>query len=132
MIPGTEAIRQTQKQYSSHALTLFIIVGACLLFSGYRSAGKGLILGAVFSVFNFILMGIALPFQCGHAKGRTLLIALGSIGGRYLILAIPLIMAIKMEQFNLYAVVCGLFAIQLVMIADHIIRQTRDSRRKQK
>ena len=111
---------------------LFVVVGACLLFGGYRSAGKGLILGAVFSVINFFLMGIALPFQCGHAKGRTLLITLGSIGGRYLILAIPLIMAIKMEQFNFYAVVCGLFAIQLVMIADHLNRLVLGNRGKQK
>ena len=117
-----EAIRQVQKHYRRRALTIFTVVGAGLLLLGYRAVGKGLILGAVFSTVNFALMGLALPYRSGRTRGRTFLVGLGSIWVRLIILALPLVMALKTPQFNLYAVVCGLFAIQSIILAEHLLQ----------
>ncbi len=115
-----EAVKQTQKKYASRALILSIIVGLFFILMGQKSIGKGLVLGTVFSVLNFILMGQSIRWKLGRSKAKTLSIAMGSIFFRYLLLAIPLIVAIRFEQFNLVAAVLGIFMIQLVILADHI------------
>ena len=93
--------------------------------------GKGLILGALFSVINFVLIGETLPMRVGKAKGKTFFIALGSIFFRYILLAIPLIIAIKFEQINLFAVIIGIFLVQLVILADYLYRLILSTSRKQ-
>jgi hypothetical protein len=47
------------------------------------------------------------------------------------LLAIPLIAAVKFEQFNLAAVIVGVFMIQLVILADHLLKQIPTVGRKQ-
>ena len=113
-----EAIRQTQKKYCSRAMFTAIVIGGFLILIGQQPIGKGFILGAIFSVINFVLIGETLPYKLGKAKGRTILIALGSIFVRFGIMAVPLILAVKFDQFNLLAVVIGIFTVQLVIIAD--------------
>ena len=90
-----------------------------------------MILGTVFSIVNFILMGETLPYRIGKSKGKTFFIALGSIYFRYIILAIPLIMAIKFDQFDLFAVIIGIFLVQLFIIVDHLFSYISSTRRKQ-
>ena len=96
-----EGVRQAQKRYCSTAITVAILAGFLFILAGQEPVGKGLILGTVFSIVNFILMGETLPYRIGKSKGKTFLIAIGSIYFRYIILAIPLIMAIKFDQFDL-------------------------------
>jgi len=43
-----------------------------------------------------------------------------SIFLRYLFLAIPLIIGMKYASFNFVAVVIGIFAVQIVMLVDHL------------
>jgi len=124
-----ETLRLTQKRYCSAAITAAIFAGLLFLLAGQEPVGKGLILGTVFSIVNFILMGETLPYRIGKSKRKTFLLALGSIYFRYIILAIPLIMAIKFEQFNLFAVVIGLFLVQLFIIADHLFRFISSTRK---
>ena len=45
------------------------------------------------------------------------------IMSNYVLLAIPLIIAVKFEQFNLVGVIVGIFMIQLVILADHLLKQ---------
>ena len=99
--------------------------------AGQKPIGKALILGTVFSIVNFILIGETLPLRIGKTKGKTFFISLGSIYFRYIILAIPLIMAIKLEQFNLFAVIFGIFLIQIVIMADHFYNYISSARKKQ-
>ncbi|PQP33881.1 hypothetical protein C6A37_10645, partial [Desulfobacteraceae bacterium SEEP-SAG9] len=99
-----EALRQTQKKYGSRAMMAAIFTGLFLILGGNTDWGKGLILGALFSVINFVLIGETLPLRMGKSKGKTFFVALGSIFLRYALMAIPLIMAIKFEQFNLFTV----------------------------
>ena len=126
-----EQIRQTQKKYCSAAIAVAIFAGLLFILAGQKPIGKALILGTVFSIVNFILIGETLPLRIGKTKGKTFFISLGSIYFRYIILAIPLIMAIKLEQFNLFAVIFGIFLIQIVIMADHFYNYIYSARKKQ-
>ena len=115
-----ESIRQIQKKYCSQAMVAAIIAGLLFILVGQKSMGKGLVLGTLFSVVNFILMGELIPLQLGHTKPKTYMISLGSIFIRYGLLAVPLLVALKFEQFNLWTVICGVFMIQIVIMVDHL------------
>ena len=40
-------------------------------------------------------------------------------------LAIPLVVAIKFDQFNVFATILGIFMIQLVILGDHLLAGVR-------
>lgn len=126
-----ETIRQIQKKYCTRAITAAIFAGLLFILAGQKPIGKALILGTVFSIVNFILMGETLPFRIGKSKGKTFIISLGSIYFRYVILAVPLIMAVKLEQFNLFSAIVGIFMVQLVILADHALAIIFSTREKQ-
>ena len=126
-----ETVKQVQKKYSSLALTFSIIVALVFILMGHKALGKGLILGAIFSVLNFILMGKSIVLNFGRSKAKTFSISMGSIIIRYLLLAIPLIAAVKYEQFNLVAAILGIFMIQLVILAEHVLTLIPAMRKKQ-
>lgn len=112
--------RETQKKYGSIAITIAIVVGGVLIFNGYPPAGKGFILGTLFSILNFVLMAQSLSYRMNGGKRRAFFAALGSILFRYALIAIPVIMAIKLETFNLIAVISGIFLVQLIIVSDHV------------
>ncbi|MCP4104426.1 MAG: hypothetical protein GY749_02655 [Desulfobacteraceae bacterium] len=124
-------IRQTQKKYCSGAMTTAIVIGFICILAGQKPIGKGVILGTVFSVVNFVIIGETLPKRIAKSKSKAAFLSLGSIFFRYLLLAVPLIMGVRLEQFNLAAVVVGIFLIQLVIIADHLFNLILPSRKKQ-
>lgn len=115
-----EQIRQTQKKYCSLAIIIAIFAGFCFILAGYRPIGKGLVFGTLFSIFNFILIGETLPMRINKTRNMTLLLAFGSIFFRYGLMAIPLVLAIKLDQFNLFAAIAGLFLVQAVILGDHL------------
>ena len=115
-----EAIKQTQKRYCSMALIAAIGIGFIMIVAGYKPEGKGLILGTLFSIINFIVMGMMLPARLGKSRGHTFFISMGSIFLRYGLLAIPMILAIKQAQFSLVTAVIGIFFIQIVILSDHL------------
>jgi len=116
-----ESVRETQKKYCSLAVLAAILIGLVMILAGQKPVGKGLILGTLFSVINFVLMGETLPVKMGRSRQKAFFFSLGSILLRYLLMAIPLFLAVKMDQFNLVASVCGLFMVQLMILADHLI-----------
>jgi ATP synthase I chain len=117
------SLRETQKKYCSRAMTVAILAGFGLILAGQNALGKGLILGTLFSAINFVVMGETIPFKIGKSKRRALVFSLGSVLLRYLLMAVPVVLALKFEQFHLIAVICGLFLIQLVILAEHIALQ---------
>jgi hypothetical protein len=117
------SLRETQKKYCSRAMTVAILAGFGLILAGQNALGKGLILGTLFSVINFVVMGETIPLKIGKSKRRALVFSLGSVLLRYLLMAVPVVLALKFEQFHLIAVICGLFLIQLVILAEHIALQ---------
>ncbi len=56
-----------------------------------------------------------------HTRYRAGLIGFASILTRYVLLAIPLIIGIKLESFNFVAVVIGVFAVQIVTLIEHLV-----------
>ncbi|HIJ57618.1 MAG TPA: ATP synthase subunit I [Deltaproteobacteria bacterium] len=114
-----EGIRETQKKYCSRAMAVAIVGGLILILAGQKGLGKGLVLGAIFSVLNFIIMGEMLPLRMGKTKGPAIAAALISVGLRYVLLAAPLVIAIKFDQIDIITAAIGIFMIQLVIIADH-------------
>jgi len=117
-----ETVRETQKKYCSRAMMMSIFISLVFFLLGQKPMGKGLILGTLFSVVNFVLMGETLPLRIGKEKGKTFLISLGSIFFRYILLAIPVVIAVKYEAYNIYTVVAGLFAVQFIIIIEHTIK----------
>ena len=126
-----ESLRQTQKKYCSRAITAAIFVGLFLILAGQKPVGKGLILGTVFSIVNFILMAQMLPIRIGKSKNKTFFLSFGSIVLRYFLLAVPLVIAIKFDQYNFIAVVFGIFMIQFIILADHLFSLIASRREKQ-
>ena len=104
-------------------MAVAILAGFGLMLAGQNAMGKGLILGTLFSVINFVVMGETIPFKIGKSKGRALVFSLGSVLLRYLLMAVPVVLALKFKEFHLIAVICGLFMIQLVILAEHIALQ---------
>ena len=117
---ATAHIRDIQKKYCSRALMIAIIAFFVLYIAGQVAMGKGVLLGTLFSIVNFVIMGETMPSRMAPTEGRRLYLALGSIGVRYVLMAIPLVLAIRLETFSLPAVVIGLFAVQAVMLADNL------------
>jgi hypothetical protein len=115
-------VRDTQKKYGSRAMMVCIFISLGFILMGEKAMGKGLILGSIFSVVNFVLIGETLPARIAKARRKTFFISLGSIFFRYVLMAIPIVLAVKFDKFNLYAAVAGLFAVQLVILADHAAR----------
>jgi len=116
-----ESIRQIQKKYCSTAMTVAIVAAFVFVLAGQNAIAKGLVLGTIFSIVNFILMGEMLPLKLGKSNRLAFLWSLLSLLFRYAFLAIPLIMAIKFRQFNLLAVICGLFLVQVVILAESLL-----------
>lgn len=98
-----------------------LAISAALIFVvfGNKPVAKGLILGTLFSIINFVLMAQTLPVQLNKNKGKTFMVCLGSIWMRYLLLVVPLLAAVHFEALNIFGTAAGIFMIQLVILARH-------------
>jgi hypothetical protein len=50
---------------------------------------------------------------------------------RYALLGIPIIVGVRSPEFNLPAVVVGIFSVQIVLLGEHITKLATSSFRKQ-
>ncbi len=112
-------VKQIQKEYCSQAMLLAISIALIFLMLGAKPIAKGLILGTLFSIVNFMLIAQAMVMQLNKNKGKTIMVCLGSIWVRYMLLAVPLIIAIRFAAFNFFAVATGIFMVQLVILGRH-------------
>lgn len=130
-LEGMEAYRAYQRRLARGAFTTAVMVGLVLYALGYGAAAKGLVLGALFSVLNFVIMAHLLPSQLGSGTERKKAtgVAFLSLVLRWGLMAIPLSVGIKSEKFSLWAVVVGLFAVQGAIFFEHfVIRRWTDAR----
>ena len=109
------------------ALIAAIIGGAGLMVAGYVPLGKGLLAGTLFSILNFWLIAKALPHRLGHGRSKTFLLSITSIYGRYALMALPLIIAVKIPHIAISTVVIGLFAVPLMILGERVWQQWRRS-----
>ena len=126
----TPTILDTPKRYGTQAMTLAIIASMIFLILGQKAICRGLILGALFSVINFVLMAHGLVSKIREERTRAAMAALGNIFFRFLFMAIPLYFAITLPRFDLVATIIGLFMVQSVILIDHISRNFLVYRRK--
>ncbi len=116
-----DEMKKAQKRFCSWAMTSAIIVAFVFLILDEKAIAKGLIMGTLFSIINFILLGRSIPMVLGQSVAKTRAIGLTSILGRYAVLAIPLVVSVKSDKFNFIAVVVGIFSVQIVTIVDYTI-----------
>ena len=121
MSTENDGIRVFHKRIVLGTLWFALLVAGAFLLAGEKAIAKGFVLGALFSIVNFLLMGLLLPMTLGHSRRKASALALLSILSRYGILAIPLIIAVKSTSFEFVAVVVGIFAAQLVAVLDHTL-----------
>ncbi len=113
-----ESVSQTQKKYGSHAMIVAIVIAFILILVDMKPVAKGLVMGTIFSVINFVLIGQTLPLRLSTSQRGAFFHSLISIILRYAILAIPVVVAIKFEQFELPAAILGMFMVQLIILAE--------------
>jgi hypothetical protein len=114
-------VDQVQRRISSWAMIAAIVLAVIFIIAGEKAIGKGLLLGTLFSIINFFLMGKSISLTLGQSRSRASFVGLLSILSRYVVLAIPMVVAIKSVSFNFVAVVIGIFAIQIVTLVEFII-----------
>jgi predicted lysophospholipase L1 biosynthesis ABC-type transport system permease subunit len=107
-----------QKRFGARALTIAIVLAVVAILSGHKALGKGLVLGTLFSILNFVLMAEFLPLRLSPDRRRAGAWAFGSLLLRYTLLAIPLILAAKSDAISFATTAAGLFMVPLVALID--------------
>lgn len=126
-----DLVRQTQKKYCSRAMAFAVVIAFVLILAGQKPVAKGLVLGALFSIINFILIGETLSLTLGRSKFKTVYFSFILIVFRFALLAVPLVVAVKFEQFNLVAAVVGIFMVHLMILAEPFSKRLAYLRGKQ-
>ena len=126
---GTEEAGRTQRRICSHAIVASLVVASVFILANANAVAKGLLLGTLFSIANFILLGMSIPMTLGKARFRAGFIALTSLLLRYGLLSIPMVVGLTSDAFSFVAAVVGIFAIQIVTMLEYlVIRPIQDGR----
>jgi hypothetical protein len=121
MTSPSKDLEITPKKIWSWSITYATAIAVICLLLHQTAFAKGLVLGAVFSVINFILLGQTVPMTLFKSRAKAGMIGFSSILGRYVLLAVPLIIGIKLPSFNFVAVVIGVFAIQITTLVSYFL-----------
>ena len=116
-----DEVAQTQIKICSWAMTSAVIFALGFTIFHQKTIAKGLLLGTLFSIINFVLLGKSIPMTLGQSRTKASAIGFASVLLRYTVMAIPLIVALKSASFNFASVVVGIFAVQLVALVDYIV-----------
>lgn len=111
--------RELQKKYGSRVMLLAIAVWIVCYILDLPDIGRGFLLGAVASVINFALLGEFLARRMGLTGRKLQFNIYGSLAIRLVVMAVPLYLGIKFDRFNIFAVIVGLFMIQIMILAHH-------------
>ncbi len=120
MADQRQSITEIRRHYCRSALALAVVLSLPLWLAGERLIGKGLILGALFSIANFSLMSAFIPLRVAPAGRRRSLIVIGSLLLRYVLLAAPVVLAHFTGWVSVIGVAAGLFMVQFTILAEHI------------
>ena len=99
-----------------------VIAGIVFILVGQKPLAKGLVLGSIFSVINFILIGEILPMIISTSRKRSVLFSFASMLFRFLLLSTPLILSLKLSSLNFVAATIGIFMVQIMIMGDHLLR----------
>ena len=102
---------------------LISLAVACIFLAlNLKSAAKGIALGSIFSVVEFKLMARRLERRFAR-QGRSS--DFFGLFGRFLLLSIPLVIAIKLPSVNFAATVGGIFAVKAAIYYHFVISNRR-------
>jgi hypothetical protein len=107
-----------KKTLIKKALLLSLTAGCIFLALNLKSAAKGIVLGSIVSVVEFKLMTLRLERRFtrqGMARDYF------GIVGRFFLLSIPLVIAIKLPSINFAATVGGIFAVKAAIYYHFLI-----------
>ena len=102
-----------QKALIKKALLISLAVACICLVSNQKAAAKGISLGAVFGVADFKLMALLLPRRLARQSRITFYLSLIC---RFVLLSVPLILALKLPSFNFAATVVGLLLMKAAVL----------------
>jgi hypothetical protein len=107
-----------QKALIKKALLLSLALACIFLALNIKAAAKGIALGSIFSVVEFKLMALRLKRRMVHqGKVRDYF----GLIGRFVLLSIPLVIAIKLPSINVAATVGGIFCVKLAVFHHFLI-----------
>ena len=115
------ALHRFQRQLARKAFGASVVIGVVLFVAGFKPEARGLLLGSLFSVLNFVTMAHTLPRQVGYGRRKATVFAFGSILLRFGLLALPLIIAFEFAVFSWIAAAAGLFVVPLAILIDQVI-----------
>jgi len=114
-------VSEVKKRICIKVLLWTLVVAIFFILFNERSIVKGLALGSLFSIINFLLLGESIPLALGKTRIKAGVIGLASIIIRFSVLAFPLFVGLKSPSFNFPAVVAGIFSVQIVTLVEYII-----------
>jgi hypothetical protein len=103
------------------ALGLTVVVSGILMVLGKPDYAKGFALGSIFSIINFALLKRGVKKRLGKSVKRVRVESFFSIMYRYVILAVPIMLAFKLKQLNIVATLVGLFTIQVSILLYYLV-----------
>lgn len=116
-----DQLGQIQKRICSGAMISALALALVFSLLQEKAIARGLVLGTSFSIINFFLLGKSLPLLLGKSRAGASLVGLTSLLSRFILLAIPMIVAIKSTYFDFVAAVVGIFAVQIVTLFDYVV-----------
>lgn len=115
-----ESIRNLQRRYCGGALTIAVILSMGFFLAGWPAVTRGLIVGSLFSALNFTLLGKTMTRKLtDQRRGGTRLTVFAQLG-RYLLWAVPVIIAVKLPPVDLPATIAGLFMVPICIVTDSV------------
>jgi hypothetical protein len=123
-----ETIRQFQRRYCGGALTVAVVLSAGCYLAGWPAMTRGLIVGSLFSALNFALLGKTMARKLADPRRGGGLITLVAQLGRYLLWAVPVVVAVKLPPVDLPATIAGLFMVPIFIIADSVFNLLRGNK----
>jgi hypothetical protein len=114
-------VHQTQKRINTLAMFSGLVIALFLLCIGQKAVAKGLLLGNLFSIINFFLMGKSIPMTLGRSRHMAGLVGLASILLRFVLLSVPMVVGIKVPSFDFAGVVVGIFWVQIVTLFEYLL-----------
>jgi hypothetical protein len=123
-----EAIKQFQRRYCGGALTAAILIGLGVYMAGWPAVTRGILLGSLFSCFNFALLGQSLTRKLTDNHRRGTLLTLAAQLGRYLLWGVPVVVAVKWPAVDLPSTVAGLFMVPACIVLDSVFSFVRGTK----
>lgn len=109
------------KHYTSRAMIFGIVVALVAILLGYKGFGKAFLLGTLCSCINVVLMNLFYSNLLFKTKKMAGFMAFLSVLIRFSVLAIPLILALTNERFNIIGACLGIFSVQMVIVWENMV-----------